>query len=241
MARLEFEQLATGELPGLTTEESPPAGHGRRPLVVWGVLAALVAGAAVTGLWWKPWQSVQLPQSACWGELGPADYGVLVSPDGKARATTRGSIDGPVTNGLLLSSCRLVWNDKHHSNVLSVSLGSADNTDVADDPRLLGSTLRQVGFGPDVSGWIAPGTGPLALQFACTYQQQPTASNGQTAKAAPYVRIVVDSADLSTASTGRVRAAYAEIGLKMAKALARRLPCGNQVRMLDQPPALPSG
>ncbi|GAB2727494.1 hypothetical protein GCM10010442_56450 [Kitasatospora kifunensis] len=209
--------------------------------MVWGVLAALVAGAAVTGLWWKPWQSVQLPQSACWGELGPADYQVLAGPNGKAKATARGSIDGPVSNGLLLSSCRLVWNDKHHSSVLSVSLGSADNSDVADDPRLLGSSLQQVSFGPDVTGWLAPGTGPLALQFACAYQQAPASPGGPVTRTSPYVRIVVSSADLGTASTGRVRSAYAGIGLKMAKAVAQRLPCGNQVRLLDQPPALPPG
>ncbi|MFF7638100.1 hypothetical protein ACFZB9_33855 [Kitasatospora sp. NPDC008050] len=236
MARLEFEQLATGELTGPTREESPPIGGGRRRLLVWGVALALVAGAAVTGFWWKPWQSVQLPQSACWGELGPADYRVLAGPDGRAKATVRGGIDGPVSKGLLLSSCRLAWNDKHHSSMLSVSIGSADNTDVADDPRLLGSTLQQVGFGPDVTGWSAPGTGPVALQFACAYQQVAGA-----AKPSPYVRIVVASADLSTASTGSVRAAYADIALKMAKATARRIPCTNPVRMLDQPPALPGG
>ncbi|WP_327069008.1 hypothetical protein OG500_24730 [Kitasatospora sp. NBC_01250] len=236
MARLEFEQLTTDELPGRIGRESPPPGHGRRRLLVWGVLAALVAGAAVTGFWWKPWQSVQLPQSACWGELGPADYRVLAGPDGRAKATTRGGIDGPVANGLLLSSCRLVWNDKHHSSMLSVSIGSADGTDVADDQRLLGSTLRQVGFGPDVTGWFAPGTGPMALQFACAYQQAAAA-----AKPSPYLRIVVASADLGTASTGSVRAAYADIALKLAKATARRIPCTNQLRMLDQPPALPAG
>lgn len=117
--------------------------------------------------------------------------------------------------------------------MLSVSVGSADDTDGADDPRLLGDMLRAVDFGPGAQGWIAQGTGPLAVQFACSYQSG--------AKASPYVRIVVSSAGLSTASTAQVRAAYAGIALKMAKAVAHRLPCGNTVQLPDQPGPLPAG
>ncbi|MGF1427600.1 hypothetical protein [Kitasatospora sp. LaBMicrA B282] len=192
---------------------------------------ALVAGAGVTGFWWKPWQSVTLPQSACWGELGPADYQLLAGPDGSAKASERGTLDGPVSTGVLMSSCRLVWNDRDRSSMLSVAVGSADETDGAEDPRLLGNTLQAVDFGADAQGWIAQGTGPLAVQFPCTYQG--------TGKTSPFIRIVVSSADLGTASTDRVRAAYAAVALKMAKAVAQRLPCSNALHLPDQVAVLP--
>lgn len=72
------------------------------------------------------------------------------------------------------------------------------------------------------------------MQFACTYPSG-------AVKASPYVRVVVSSGDLGTASTARVRAAYAGIALKVAKAVVSRLPCGNPVRLPDRPGLLPPG
>ncbi|MCX4746678.1 hypothetical protein OG455_14315 [Kitasatospora sp. NBC_01287] len=205
-------------------------------LLGWGLVVALVVGAGVTGLWWRPWQSVALPKSACWGELGPADYGALAGDDGAAKAADRGSIDGPVATGVVLANCRLMWSGGHRANMLTVAVGSADDSDGTEDPRLLGSTLQAVDFGPDAKGWIARGAGgPLAVQFACGYR------SGGGAKASPYLRIVVSGDDLGDTSTAQVRSAYAGIALKVAKAVAHRLPCGNEPRLPAQPGFVPPG
>ncbi|WP_344443834.1 hypothetical protein [Kitasatospora nipponensis] len=199
------------------------------------LVGVLLAGAAVTAVWWKPWQqSVRLPQSACWGTLGPDDYRVLAGRDGTATLRTDYTISGPYPGDNPNRECFLVWNDGRKA-MLDVRIVSSP--DASEVEAFGGRPATSVDFGADGRGWISSGDGPVGvyLYLTCDYRQ--VASKRETADPGFAIRAATNPA-LSAAPIGEVRQALVGITLKLAKGVARQMPCANSPRLVDRPPQL---
>ncbi|MDH6112860.1 hypothetical protein P3T36_002578 [Kitasatospora sp. MAP12-15] len=207
---------------------------------IWALVAVLVVGAVVTGAWWKPWQSVKLPQSACWGALTKGDYKMLAGDDGTALLSTLGSIDGPYPGSYPTQQCDLSWNTSHHP-ILTVSITPTTQNKAPKQIQLLdGGAAEPVDFGADAAGWIGTGSASVVdLYLTCDYRQAASLD----IFVEPYVEITVaaGAGGITSASPVEVRQAIAAISLKLAKAVVQRIPCSNAVRLADHVPSVPLG
>ncbi len=202
------------------------------------VLAAVVAVAAVVGLWWKPWQSesVALPRSACWGMLSKDDMMPLAGKDGTAVARTTETVADVLKPGSKLpyfhnADCVVSWNGKGTLLALSVGAGWATEFQSLEEvdrpaPDNLGSGITLL--------WQSSG---VYVSFPCEGITWPDSS---------YVELSVGggNAPAGYRLTGSRLApesamnAYASIGLKASKAIAKQLPCTNTLAFPQSAPTL---
>ncbi|MDH6133130.1 hypothetical protein P3T37_002524 [Kitasatospora sp. MAA4] len=203
------------------------------------MVAVLAAGGVVTGVWWKPWQSVDLPDSACWGSLSTADYKALAGSSGKVGVAQDGEIDGPVAYAAFMGDCRLYEVGRAPGyDIVDVQVDSAE-TDAGQAylAPFGDGTAKAVSFGADADGWITPSGSAVDAYLRCDYQ----AAIATKETANPFVRVLVSGTlGLSASSAAQVRQARVDIAWKMAKAVAHRLPCSNAVRFADAPPTVPT-
>ncbi|WP_181799303.1 hypothetical protein [Kitasatospora acidiphila] len=210
--------------------------HIRHHWAIWTSLAGVIAATVVVGAWWRPWRAVELPQSACWSVLSKPDYQTLAGDDGKATEDSIGSIDGPLQPGS--SQCYLGWSAKRRDPILTVLITStAINSGRSTISILSGGEARSISFGPDTAGLFGDGRqSAVDLVLRCDHQQ----AGASGSSSSPYVEISVTGAsDVPVAPRSQVRQTYANIALKLAKAIVRRLPCTNNVQLADQAPVLP--
>ncbi|MFJ9949595.1 hypothetical protein [Kitasatospora sp. NPDC091207] len=220
--------------------DDPP--RRRLPVKPWhGAVAAVVAAAVAGGLWaWKPWQSVELPASACWTVLGPADLRPLAGPDGKAyesRSFARIATPAGPDEALIRSdSCTVHW-DKH--DLLHVSVRPAYDGVDADRSVAAGrGPLAPLDFGPGAVAWTGNErySGPnVRLYVRCDFVTPP----GRPADTAPYFGVKVSGGEVPGASAARTRQAYADIALKIARTAAAEYGCSNQVQLPAEAPTVP--
>ncbi|MGC0312489.1 hypothetical protein [Kitasatospora acidiphila] len=204
----------------------------------WHLALILAAALTISGsIWWfdRPSQSVSLPPNTCWGELTQADYSILAGRSGKATPVNDGSIDYAIGDAPV--ECGLMWSTQRIGGMLAVEINRGngtgyDNAQFEMTTRKAG-TPHPVNFGPEIEGWYGDGNRSATLLYLrCDY---PGATDPN-----PVVAITVTGAiGLSAAPRAEVRQAYADISLKIAKAIARRIPCKNNVPLPDKAPILP--
>lgn len=120
--------------------------------------------------------------------------------------------------------------------MLTVEISPAINNNGARDVTAFaeGGSASPVNFGADGAGWVATGKlSVVELYLTCDYRQASTFP----LFAEPYLEVNVSGAvGISSAPQAQIRQAFADIALKLAKAVAHRVPCANQVRLVDQAP-----
>lgn len=90
-----------------------------RLIVVWLPLAAVVGAS----LWaWQPWNSVELPESACWSLVGRADLEPAAGDDGRTVVREEGDPVG----GAKVPWCVVHWNTWYGRKLLSVGVERPD-------------------------------------------------------------------------------------------------------------------
>ncbi len=198
---------------------------GRRAWITIAV-AALVAVAAVVGLWWKPWQSVTLPQSACWGILSKDDLKPLAGADGTAVARTSGSTvvstlkSGSNQGTPPNAQCAVSWNQNRTLLSINVDPQSAADMKAAEDPGLLTQAPVNLGSGV-VLLWQQDAA---IVYFRC---------EGITWPDFPYAEVQVDGGPFALYYQAEEHAsksdmnAYANIALNVSEAVAKQVPCAN--------------
>ena len=206
-------------------------------------LAAFVAVAAVVGLWWKPWQSVNLPQSACWGILSKDDLKPLAGADGTAVARISASTvvstlkSGPDQGVLPNAQCAVWWNQNRTLLSINVDPQSAAGMQAEEDPRSLTQAPVNLGSGV-VLLWQQDA---VFVYFRC---------EGITWTGSPYAEVQVDGGPFAPYRQAEGHAsksemnAYANIALKVSRAVAKQVPCTNTLTFPQSAPTpkpAPSG
>ncbi|MGF1425102.1 hypothetical protein [Kitasatospora sp. LaBMicrA B282] len=200
-----------------------------------GAIAAVLVAAGVTAFWWKPWQSVVLPQSACWSVLGPDDLRPLVGTNGTAVDHSGAEIVTPMTAGLGSgqSYCAVRWAG---DSVLEATVQPSRNGLAMSGVQSRGG--HALDFGPDAQGWIDDQHDILEFYLRCDFQVPAEWADGP---ATPYVWITIDGApEDSQYSLTRVRQAYADIALKIARTVVTQYQCTNPVHLADKAPTVPA-
>ncbi|MGW2374821.1 hypothetical protein [Kitasatospora sp. NPDC001683] len=230
--------------------DDPPRRRSRvRP---WHAAVALVAAAAVGGgLWaWKPWQEVELPQSACWSQVTKDELKVLAGPDGRgyegARQDRMATPSAPV-NGDRYGKCEVWWAGQHRTAdvLLSATVSPAYDGIDADrqkDTREAGRTTP-LDFGPDTVGWVADAGGDksprVRLYVRCDGYQLPAELRKGEADPA-YVQVSVEGEPwVSTSPRARIRQTYADVALKIARAAPGAYRCANTPQLVSTAPTVP--
>lgn len=201
----------------------------RNKFIVLAVAAAVAVGAAVV-LVLKPWQSVDIPDSACWGTLSRADLVPVAGADGKMIVDSPQSLTG-LFHLQGLGMCEAQWNG-------SQSLFSAFVTPAApeDIKTYAPQPSVETRWSPQVNAMSSP-NGTL-LYYACAY---PSSTDSAVRKFEPYVKVFVSGATrFSSHGETVARQAYALMALKIAKAVARQLPCTNTINFPATAPAVPA-
>ncbi|MFC5907241.1 hypothetical protein [Streptacidiphilus monticola] len=187
--------------------------------------AALAGVADAVGLWWKPWQSADLPGSACWGLLTAADLKPLAGADGKASTSTLHTATSGLERGGTAGQCLVWWN--RDRTLLNVSTRAVPKSSVGG-----ASPVAPVTLGPGIV--LYPERDAVEVYFRC---------DGTTVPGASYAEVGVDHGPYPLIGNGdapeKVRQAYAAVALKVSRAVARQLPCGNPLAFPDAAPALP--
>ncbi|MFC1402380.1 MULTISPECIES: hypothetical protein [Streptacidiphilus] len=188
-------------------------GH-RRTIAI--ALAAAMVAVGLTALVWQPWQSdsvaTSLPNSACWGVLNQADAASVMGSSKKVTSSDDGTLVTGLSNSAR-SACLIyggggktllsrVWVFSEASNVARLK-GISGNRITA-----LNSEVNVVAFPTGV-----------ALYFNC--------QDAAYAQGWPYAAVQVDSG--STSSASGWQPGYANIALKIAKAVAPQAPCRNTI------------
>ncbi|MCC9306847.1 hypothetical protein LN042_06965 [Kitasatospora sp. RB6PN24] len=215
-------------------EETPPTGHVARRRLWAGAVAAVLVAAGVTAFCWKPWQSVVLPQSACWSALGPDDLRPLVGTNGTAVALTGSVVHAPLTADIAsqMESCGVRWAG---GPVLEVNV--KPSVDGLSMSGFNATGYRALDFGPDGQARIDDRYDTLNFYLRCDLQI-PVDRADQPAS--PFVWISIDGDPRqSQYSRTRVRQAYADIALKLARTVATQYQCANTVHLADKAPTVP--
>ncbi|WP_042379446.1 hypothetical protein [Streptacidiphilus melanogenes] len=197
---------------------------GRRAGIVAVVVVTSVA-AAVVGLWWKPWQSMSLPQNACWGILNESDVRPLVGADGTvSEARDRASIaDGLKDSAGTPSGCGIEWNG---SPVLTSMVFPGNDLSVQQQRAGLIEGTQPINLGTGIvlfRGWSG-----AVISFLCDGLKDGN-NHG-------FVSVRAGSAHGPI--TGAVRDDYANIALKLAKAASAQGSCANKPAFPASVPSL---
>lgn len=173
--------------------------------------------------------------------LQGSGWSVLAGDDGKAIDSLDGQpIDGPQHDDFLRSLCSLAWSTKRRDPILTVLVASAPTSDGRSTVSVLGGgAARPISFGPDGIGLFGDGKNSVVdLVMPCEFQT--SAAFGRSIS--PYMEVSVSgSSDIPTAPRSQRRQAYADIALKIAKAVVQRVPCESPVHLVDRAPTLPAG
>lgn len=221
--------------------DDPPLRRSRvRP---WHAAVALAVVAAVGGgLWaWKPWQSVELPKSACWGVLDANDLKPLAGPDGKATEPTPSRRIATPASGSRDYRCLVSWPDA--TILLDVDVRPARDRIDADRKNDAGSgAVTPLDFGADTTGWItasriAPGNAAVRLYVPCDYDAPKDDSDQPPPK---YIGVLVSGDTVHGASLDKAHQAYADIALKIGRAAATAYECRNTVTLTGTAPRVGS-
>ncbi|MDH6131814.1 hypothetical protein P3T37_001188 [Kitasatospora sp. MAA4] len=215
-------------------EDMPSTGRGTRRRLWAGIVATVLVAAGVTTFWWKPWQSVVLPQSACWSALGPDDLRPLVGTNGTAVAYSGGGLETPMTaaDPDMKDWCTVRWAG---GPVLDVNVNTTPNGISKAEDQARG--WRTLDFGPDAQGRFEDPNDILVVVLRCDY---PLPADKADEPADPYVLINIDGDPKeSQYSRTRVRQAYADIALKIARTAVTQYPCTNSVHLADKAPTVP--
>ncbi|MDH6114345.1 hypothetical protein P3T36_000746 [Kitasatospora sp. MAP12-15] len=214
--------------------DTPSTSRGTRRRLWTGAVAAVLVAAGVTAFWWKPWQSVVLPQAACWSALGPDDLRPLVGTNGTAVALSGSSVRAPLTafGAAQMESCGVRWAG---GPVLEVDVKPS-----VDGRTMSGSYAtgyRALDFGPDGQGRIDDKYDTLEFYLRCDFKARVDMASDP---ATPYVLITIDGDPKeSQYSRTRVRQAYADIALKLARTAVTQYQCTNSVHLADKAPTVP--
>ncbi|MFE6054716.1 hypothetical protein ACFQ6N_28510 [Kitasatospora sp. NPDC056446] len=221
--------------------DDPP----RRPSPVrpWHAAVALAVAAVVGGglLVWKPWQSVTLPEHACWSVLGKDDLKPIAGPDGTVREPVPSEHIATPTkseNASTRSSC-IVWREKGYLLDIDIKPAWAGiDADRAEDARAGKVTPLDLGAG--AVGWVGVSDEnrrqTARLYVRCDFEMR--SDYGRPAPQYFDVRVTGDVVDGT--SPARVRQAYADIALKVGRAAATAYECRNTAQLPVAAPRVPS-
>ncbi|MFC5661394.1 hypothetical protein ACFP3U_00200 [Kitasatospora misakiensis] len=215
-------------------DDPPPRRSRVRP---WHAAVALVMTAAVGGgLWaWKPWQSVEVPTSACWGLLTGDQIRPLVGADGRAQEhTPRGDLSGRSEQ----VSCGVTWSPTGDDFAVRIQVRQLMESSAQSQTRSMtaavaaGDGTKVLDLGTGTSAWLHLGSRPVVL-FRCDSDRQ--------AHPEDVYREVAVSGDiwLSGRPARDVAQDYTELALRTAKEVVRQEGCPD-VRLAEQAPAVPA-
>ncbi|MFD4657011.1 hypothetical protein ACFWP2_15455 [Kitasatospora sp. NPDC058444] len=188
------------------------------------------------GLWaWKPWRSVELPESACWGVLGANDLKRLAGPDGKAtepEPSREIATPAKPVSGSRESRCRVMWTGA--AILLDAEVRPArDRIDADRGNDAGGGSVTPLDFGPGTTGWVVSsknvdGHASVRLYVPCDYDAPKEDSDQPPPK---YLGVLVSGDVVHGASSAEARQAYADIALKVGGAAATAYECRNTVTL----------
>ncbi|MEU3565849.1 hypothetical protein [Kitasatospora sp. NPDC006786] len=202
--------------------------------------AVLVAGVG-GGLWYvKPWQGVDVPQSACWNAFTHDDLAALVGKGHKAVAwQDRNALtDREYSHD---AACDVTWEDDNPLNH-AVAKISTENRD--EKFRQAKTKAESTGwepirpapldFGPGAQGWLFH-EGTVQLLVRCDYLDTDGQPSGR-----PYRLVTITgdrwSSDTPVTEVHRIRIAAA---LRTARELVRAQGCTNDPQLAARAPAAP--
>ncbi|MFF2348771.1 hypothetical protein ACFVVL_03200 [Kitasatospora sp. NPDC058115] len=203
----------------------------RGRLAVAAVFTALVLIGG--GLWvWKPWQSVELPASACWGLIERDQVRPLVGDDGKGHET---EVIGDLSGRSSHAQCGIAWQPGYTAVVVNVFQtdersyrSDLEMYDAAPDPGR--SRYLPIDFGTGVKGWLQEGLQPV-LTFPCDSGRQPLARN-------VYRKISVSGAFfLSDLSAKKRTQVFVDVAHRTAREIVRQEGCPD-VRIGERAPVV---
>ncbi|MFJ3792142.1 hypothetical protein [Kitasatospora sp. NPDC090091] len=192
-----------------------------------------VAVAVGVSLWvWKPWQSADLPESACWSTVTRADLEPAAGDDGKAVVDEKGDPAG----GKQVPWCGVHWDTWHGRTLLSIGVERPDRA-AFDAARLGGPAQagqgdhppRSLALGQGITGWIHPDAS-VDLLYQCDYP-------GHAEDHFRRVR-VVGTTD-SGSGVDSLRASHVGIAWRTAQKAIAGEHC-QRLGLVDAPPAVPA-
>ncbi|MGW3233377.1 hypothetical protein [Kitasatospora sp. NPDC001095] len=224
-------------------DDPPPRRSRVRP---WHAVVALAVVAAVGGgLWaWKPWQSVELPRSACWGVLGANDLKPLAGTDGKAtepKPSREIATPAKPASGSRDSRCLVSW--PGGTILLDADVRPAhDRIDADRKNDAGGGSVIPLDFGSGTTGWITasrivPGNAAVRLYVPCDYDAPKDDGDQPPPK---YIGVLVSGDVVHGATLGKAHQAYADIALKIGRAAATAYECRNPVTLAGTAPRIGS-
>ncbi|MEV7023391.1 hypothetical protein [Kitasatospora sp. NPDC093558] len=136
----------------------------RRLLAI--VVPPMALAVGVSAWVWKPWQSVELPRSACWSVVTEDDLKPLAGDDGTAHVEESGDLSGQPP-----ASCAVYWNDAKGRPLVHVRVqqtGEGSYTDLVEKGRTPDASMhpRPVDFGSGAAGVITSEAN-VNLVFRC--------------------------------------------------------------------------
>lgn len=194
-------------------------------------IVVTVAGAVIYSQ--QPKEKLAMPDSACWGILSRADLEPVAGSDGTMIVSTDQSLTGAF-HLKELGSCDALWSGKHDGGILFTAF--ATPTSLKDAKTQIRPPLVETRWSPQVTAVSSlHGT---ELYYACAY---PSSITNLLLKFEPYVEVQVNgSTKISSHGATEARQAYAAMALKIAKAVARQLPCTNTINFPATAPAVPA-
>ncbi|MFJ8434804.1 hypothetical protein ACIQ9P_26235 [Kitasatospora sp. NPDC094019] len=203
----------------------------RRRLAVIGLPLLVAAGASA---WlWKPWQSVELPESACWSMVTKEDLKPLAGDDGTAHVVERGDLSGKPSG-----SCAVRWNGPKGRALLNVSVLRVSEhvyTSVQNDTLDPGRDghPRLLAFGAGAGGVITSDSN-VDLVLRCSE------STADSTDGPSYRQVVVSGAPANgTSGAVAVREAHVRLAWHIAAAAIDREGCRGTA-LASEPPATPA-
>ncbi|MFJ3792143.1 hypothetical protein [Kitasatospora sp. NPDC090091] len=220
-------------MPDETHSTTSPARSKVRPWQI-STASALVLVLAVAGLWqWKPWQSVDLPASSCWGLLTRDQVRPLVGDDGKG---TEWSTGGDLSARTPDVTCAIAWQPKGGVAAVEVKVrqeNESSHRSVVEEltRKSTSGEAKPLRFGDGTEAWLRLGFFPTVL-IRCD-------SHHQAQPDAVYRRIEVSGdLTLSDLSDQKRAQAFVDLAHRTAKEIVRQEGC-TDVHLADQAPTVP--
>ncbi|MFE7189429.1 hypothetical protein [Kitasatospora sp. NPDC057541] len=180
------------------------------------------------GLWaWKPWQSVELPASACWGLIEREEVRPLVGDEGKGiEREVFGDLSGRSTR----ADCGISW--LPGATVVVAWIFQIDESSYRSHREQYEADQRDlpIDFGAGVAGWLDDGLQPM-LMFPCDSGRQPLARN-------VYRQLsVAGDFYLSDLSAKKRTQVFVDVAHRIAQEIVRQEGCPD-VRIAERAPVV---